>query len=184
MPVKKYTNNAWQDITTLKKYRNNAWEECSTAKKYNNNAWQDVWSRGMSIRFDRSTMSNGASYTLSLRDNGYGIDYSINGAITEHKTPHAIVFAIYNPQGFYTTKISFSYSMSTSSMLGGMYLMKSDLSTRLYQYNDSTTVVVTDTFTLSGDKLIYFLIDAYESATNSGHLTNVYINDQKLKFFI
>ena len=184
MSLKKYSNSAWQDITTLKKYKNSAWEECSIAKKYNNSAWQEVWSRDMVVKLDRVVMHNGANYTISLRDNGYGINYTITGAETEDNTPHAIVLGISNYAGFYNTTVKFTYSMNVSSMLGGMYVMKSDLTTKLYQDNVSTTTTVTNTYALNGETKFYFLIDTYENTSNIGYLTNVYVNGVQLKFSI
>lgn len=184
MALKKYVNNAWQDITMLKKYKDNAWQECDVAKKYKDGAWQEVWARGMMVRFNHAGMYNGATYTIGLRDNGYGIDYNIKGVETENNTPHAIVLSISNPSGFYTTSITFTYSMSVSSMLGGMYIMESDLTTRLYQNNNSISTTITRTFSLNGQTVIYFVIDTYESTTNIGYLTNVIVNGEKLKFSI
>lgn len=184
MSLKKYVNNAWQDTNTLKKYKDGAWQDCDIAKKYNNNAWQEVWSRTMMVKLDHVGMYDGATYTLSLRDNGYGIDYNINGVDTVTNTPHAIVFCITNLSGFYNTTVSFTYSMVVKSMYGGMYLMESDITTKLYAGNVSASHTITNTYSLNGQTKLYFLIDTYENTTNVGYLTNVYVNGVLLKFSI
>lgn len=43
MSFKKYTNGAWQEMSSVKKYYNGAWREVSFVRKYVNGAWQDVY---------------------------------------------------------------------------------------------------------------------------------------------
>lgn len=45
MSIKKYSGNAWTDISQIKKYSGGAWNECESAKKYQNGAWTDVWNK-------------------------------------------------------------------------------------------------------------------------------------------
>ena len=184
MALKKYSNSAWQDISSLKKYKDNAWQDCIVAKKYKDGAWQDIWSRDMIVKLDHVGMYGGATYDIALRDNGYGINYYINGVATAEGIPHAIVLAINNLNGFYETTVRFTFNMEVSPANGGLYLMRSDVTTKLFESTYTSTNTISQTYSLNGEKNMYFVIDTHQQTQHIGYLTNVYVNGNLLRFSI
>ena len=49
MSIKKYTNGAWQDVSSIKRYSSGAWREITEGKVYKNGAWETIWPEGVTI---------------------------------------------------------------------------------------------------------------------------------------
>lgn len=54
MSIKRYTNGAWQDVTSIKRYSSGAWREITEGKVYKNGAWETIWPEGVTIEIAHS----------------------------------------------------------------------------------------------------------------------------------
>ena len=190
MSLKKYLNNAWQEITELKKNLNNAWQDCEFGRIFKDNTWVDVWTKGLKATKTVVDTNSGQNHTHSISDDRKSLTFKVTG--TGVAQVSQLVFGISKSNGFgtrikikYTLKqtVSITQGASLGFMNGSFGRLSSSSGVFWQRSSISNEKTYEGTVTLSSNQTtLYLNIDANYNYSIEGTIKNIYINDELVTF--
>jgi hypothetical protein len=188
--LSKPVNGAWEEIESVNKPVNGAWQECEVVCKPVNGAWQEVWSNGVRCAFITASMHTDTStYSYEVLDGGKTLSYNITN-VNASALSSNMMFRIKKASGFGNTiKVKYTLTQTVNQAMGSVFfatMTQQQLnrdSRTFYNYFPCSGETFEDTVTVeTAQDYIYLFVDAYSSNGISGTITDLYINDEPVRF--
>ena len=184
--LRKYENNAWQDITQLRRHDGSAWVDCGFARKYENGAWSDVWTNGLKLKFHGVSLNTGGTYSYSVSDDRKQLTFDVDNQFLD--------FVVSKSSGF-GTNITIQWTVDKTvsrygcASIGWLDGSRSRLGGRSYDrvfYNYiSSSGTYSSSISLSTNHTSLFLhLEADYNEYIRGTVRDIYINGEPVLFAV